>query len=172
MISPTYSASAVVSDGVDLEPVHQVPHDLGRARSLGDDEVDGPEPGVVVVVVDVEDVGAGPLEGLGRVAIEAAAVEEHDRALVEVRRRRADQPVEREEPVLVRQRELAGIDEHHALLAERGEDLLHRDQRPEGVAVGVLVRDDDQLLGSAQLLEQVGAGRTISVLSHLSLPRD
>ena len=72
----------------DAEAVHQVPDDLGRARRLGPDEVDRAEPGVVVVVVDVEDVGARPLERLRRVALEVAAVEEHERALVEVVGRR------------------------------------------------------------------------------------
>ena len=38
------------------------------------------------------------------------------------------------------------------------EDLLHRDQRAERVAVGVLVRDDDQLLGAAQLGEHLRRG--------------
>jgi len=47
--------------------------------------------------------------------------------------------VELEEAVLVGERELVGGHEHHALLAERVQDLLHGDEGPERVAVRVLV---------------------------------
>src|SRR6202012_3541109 len=79
-----------VGDGAGrrhAQVVHQIPDDLGGARRLGDHEVHGPEVGVVVMVVDVEDVQGdptGPAEGLGRVAVDVAAVQEHDRAVADV----------------------------------------------------------------------------------------
>ena len=46
------------------------------------------------------------LDHLGGVAVDVAAVEEDDRALLEVVGRHADEPLELEEAVLVGQREL------------------------------------------------------------------
>jgi hypothetical protein len=98
-------------------------------------------------MIDIEDVRPRTLQRLGRVAFEVSAVEEHDRPPVEVVGRFIDQSGERQEPILGWQRELAWIDENQAVLAEQGEDLLHRDERSKRVPIGVLVRHDDQLLG-------------------------
>ncbi len=87
------------------EAVHQVPDDLGRARRVGDDVVERAEARVVVVVVDVEQVRAVAQDARG-VAVDVAAVEEHDGALRDVGGRLADQAVEREEAVLARQRQV------------------------------------------------------------------
>ena len=153
--------------GLDSQALHQVPHDLGRARRLGQHVVDRAEAGVVVVVVDVDDARSRPPERLGRISLEVAAVEEHDRALLEVLGRRLHQPGEREEAILLRQRKLAAVDEHQAVAALRLEDLLHRDQRPERVAVDVLVRDDDQLPGRAELGHHLVPGcRRCTVVTH------
>src|SRR4051812_4970767 len=139
----------------DAQRRHEVPHDLGRARRVLDDVVDRAEARVVVVMVDVEDVGVVALERLDRVAVDVAAVEEDDRALVEVVGRPALQPVEVEEAVLVGQRELVGGHEHDRVLAERAQDLVHPDERAERVAVGVLVREQDELRRRADLVEHL-----------------
>ena len=107
VISPMYSASAIAGVGRDVEPVHQVPDDLGRAGGVRDDVVERPEAGVVVVMVDVQQVRA-VAKHAGRVAVDVAAVEEHHGALGDVRGRLVDQPVEREQAVLARQRQVVG----------------------------------------------------------------
>lgn len=89
-----------VDGRLHAQAVHQVPHDFGRAGRLGEDVVDRAELGVVVVVVDVDDAQSRPIglpptrlaERLGRIALEVAAVEEHDRPLLEVVGWRLDQP--------------------------------------------------------------------------------
>ena len=60
-------------------------------------------------------------------------------------RQLAAQVVERHELVVGRQRHLAA-DVHHALLPERVERELHRQDRPERVAVRVLVGDEEEAL--------------------------
>ena len=52
--------------------------------------------------------------------------------------------LEVEEAVLVGQRELVGGHEHDRVLAQRGEHAVHRHERAERVAVGVLVRDEHE----------------------------
>src|SRR4029079_2617634 len=94
-------------------------------------------------------------ERLYRVRVDVAAVEEDDRALVEVLRRVALEAVEAEEAVLVRQRELVGGHEHDRVLVEGAQHAVHRDERPERVAVGVLVGDEDELVGRADLVEHL-----------------
>ena len=81
--------------GLDPEAAHQIPNDLRRARRLRVDQVDGAEPRVVVVVVDVDQMHARLTEGLGWIALQVAAVHEHHRALVEVLRRLGEGIVER-----------------------------------------------------------------------------
>jgi hypothetical protein len=163
VINPMYSASAIVS-------VHQVPDDLRRARRLGYDQVHRPEAGVVVVMVEVEDVRAWAPQRLGGIAVEVAAVEEHDRPLLDVDRRAANNIGQRQEPILGRQRELSSVDEHHAVLAECDQDLLHRDQRSQRVAVRVLVRHDHQLARGSKLLEHLVACRDRAIVRHTSSP--
>ena len=141
--------------GLDAQRAHQVPHDLGGARRVLDHVVDRAEARVVVVVVDVEDVRLLALERADRVAVDVAAVEEDDRALVEVVGQRALQAVELEEAVLVGQRELVGGHVHDRVLAQREQDAVHRHQRAERVAVGVLVRDEHEPRRVAQLVEDL-----------------
>ncbi len=68
-----------------------------------------------------------------------------------------DEPVERQEAVLVRQRQLVGRHEHDRVLAQRGEDAVHRHQRAERVAVGMLVGDEQEALRRPQLVEHACA---------------
>ncbi len=68
----------------------------------------------------------------------------------------ADEPVERQEPVLLGQRELVGVDVHDRVLARALEHLAHRDDRAQRVAVGVLVGDEQELVGRAELVEHRG----------------
>ena len=152
---PTYSASAISSAGSTPSARIEVPHDLGGARRVLDHVVDRAEARVVVVVVDVEDVRLLALERAHRVAVDVAAVQEDDRALVEVGGQRALQAVELEEAVLVGQRELVGGHVHDRVLAQREQDAVHGDERAEGVAVGVLVRDEHEARGVAQLVEDL-----------------
>ena len=65
-------------------------------------------------------------------------------------------PFELDEAVLVGQRELVGGHERHRVLAERGQHLLHRGQRADGVAVRALVR------GQAEALVRRGCARSTS----------
>ena len=64
----------------------------------------------------------------------------------------APQLLERQEAVLARERRRAG-QEHQAVLAERGQRELGREQRAERVAVGVLVRRDEEAVGAADRLD-------------------
>ena len=73
---------------LDAEVLVQVPDDLGRAGGAVHDEVRGAEARVVVVVVDVHDVRVVAPQEADRHPVEVAAVEEHDRALLGVRRQR------------------------------------------------------------------------------------
>ena len=57
--------------------------------------------------------------------------------------------------VLVRQRELVGRQVHQGVLAELRQHAVHPEQRAERVAVGVLVRRQQELVGAAQLLDDV-----------------
>ena len=83
--SATYSAPAISGVSSAPEQLRQLEHDLGRAGGLGIDQVQGPEAGVVVVVVDVQDHGLVPLQEVDGHAVDVSAVEEdHD----PVRRRR------------------------------------------------------------------------------------
>ena len=119
-------------------------------------------------MVDVDDRRVADLHG---VAVEVAAVQEDDRALREVRGDVADEPVELEERVLVGQRELVAADEHHAVLVERAHDRLHRDERAERVAVGVLVRHEDEAVGIAQGSDDLLARRRARAVDrHASSP--
>ena len=68
--SATYSASAISGVSGDVERAEQVADDLGGRRGVGDDQVDGPEAGVVVMVVDV-DARAAPARA-SRVGAEPA----------------------------------------------------------------------------------------------------
>jgi len=72
-----------------------------------------------------------------------------------------------EEAVLVGQRELVGGDEHHGVLGESAQELLHRDEGAERIAVGVLVGDEEELLVGADLVDDLGA-RALSHHAHAS----
>ena len=114
---------------------------------------DGAEARVVVVVVDVEDPR---LLGLERVGGLRSMLPQSRKTIVRSSRSSGGvrlQAVEVEEAVLVGQRELVGGHEHHRVLAERPQHAVHRDERAERVAVGVLVRDEDEALAVAQLVE-------------------
>ena len=139
---------------LDTELAHQVPHDLRRARRVLVDVVDRAEARVVVVVVDVEDVETVRLEEVHGHPVDVAAIEKDDRALGHVGRWGARDPVECPRPVLPRQRELVGRHVHDAVFSELLQDPVHREQRPERVAVRILVRGEEQLVRGAQLGER------------------
>ena len=90
-------------------------------------------------------------EEVDRHAVDVAAVEEDDRAVRHVRRRLVEDLLEGQEAVLDRQRELLRGHEHHRVLAELGEQLVHAEQRPERVAVGALVGGQQEAVALAQL---------------------
>ena len=109
VIRPTYSASADRASGLDLQAGHQVPDDLGRARGVGPTRLTVPKRVLSWWWSMLSRWMPGPAQRLGRVAVEVAAVQEHDRALIEVFGRLGDQAVERQEPVLLGQRQLARV---------------------------------------------------------------
>ena len=90
-------------------------------------------------------------------AVDVAAVEEDMEAVDDVGGRLVEDLLQGHEAVLDRERELLRGQVHDRVLAELGEDLLHRQQRPERVAVGVLVGRQQEALGAAQLVD--GAAR-------------
>jgi hypothetical protein len=108
-----------------------------------------------VVVVDVEDVEPGGLEEVDRHPVDVPAVEEDDRALGNVVRRRPHEPLEVKPAVLPRQRELVRRHVHERVLAELFEDRVRGEQRAERVAVGVLVGGQQQLVRRAELADDV-----------------
>ena len=116
--------------------------------------VDRAEARVVVVVIDV-DQHLDVAQRRKGVAIEVAAVEEDHRAAREVLGGGGAEAIEAEEPVLVWQRKLVGSDQDHRVLAARPQHARHRDQRPERVAVGVLVGDHDEALAVADVGDHV-----------------
>ena len=117
-----------------------------------------------MVVVDVErerravqHLRVGPEAALVR------TVDGHEHALAAVGRELAQQAVEREEAVLAGQRRRAG-EVHDAVLAERLESEVHREQRPERVAVRVLVRRDEEAVTAADRGDhrgEVSCGRVL-----------
>ena len=111
----------------DLGPqqLRQVVDDLGRAGGVDVDQVDVAEAGVVVVVVDVDHVVVAVGEEVDRHPVDVAAVEEDDGAVGHVGRRLVEDLLERQEAVLDRQRELLRGQEHHRVLAELGQQLVH-----------------------------------------------
>ncbi len=134
-----------------LQQPRQVEDDLGRAGGLDLDQVEVAEAGVVVVVVDVDHEVAAGAEELDRHAVDVAAVEEDDGPVGHVRRRLVEDLLERQEAVLDRQRELLRGEEHHRVLAERGQQVVHAEQRAERVAVGSLVGGQQEAVARAQL---------------------
>ena len=106
---------------------------------------------VVVVVVDVEDVGAVALEEVDRHAVDVSAVEEDEGAVVDVGGRLVEDVGQRQEAVLERQRELLRREEHHRVLAHLPEELVEREERAEGVAVRALVRGQQEAVAVAKL---------------------
>ena len=108
------------------------------------DVVDPAEQRVVVVVVEVDDVRALALEEVDRHAVDVPAVEEEERSVLDVGGRLVEDVGERQEAVLERKRELLGVEEHHRVLAELAEDAVHREERAERVAVGPLVRREQE----------------------------
>ena len=129
----------------------EVVDDLRRAGGADLDQVEVAEAGVVVVVVDVDDRVAALGEEIDRHAVDVAAVEEDDGAVGHVGRRLVEDLLQRQEAVLDRQRELLGAEEHHRVLAELGQQLVHAQQRAEGVAIGTLVGGQQEAIAGAQL---------------------
>jgi hypothetical protein len=156
---------------LDAELLHQVPDHLRRARRVAVDPVDGAEARVVVVVVDVEDPVVLVLELVGAGAVDVAAVQEHQHALAEVRRRLGDEPLQAQEAVLVGQRELVGGHERERVLADRRQHELHRGQRADRVTVGALVRGQQEAVGLADRVHELGATGARSVLRAHREPR-
>src|SRR3954453_15489601 len=130
-------------------------HDLGGARGAHGHEVDRPEPGVVMVMGDVEDVSALPAQEIDRHTVDVAAVEEDDNAVADVLGGGAENPFELHRAVFVGQRKLVGGHIHRRVLAHLLKDQMHAEQRAEGVAVGGLVGRQEQLVGSAELLHHL-----------------
>ena len=91
------------------------------------------------------------VEEVDRHAVDVAAVEEDHGAVGHVGRRLVEDLLQRQEAVLDRQRELLRRHEHHRVLAELGEQVVHAEQRAERVAVGALVGGQQEAVAVAQL---------------------
>jgi len=116
--------------------------DVRMSRTISAVEV--AEAGVVVMVVDVHDQpGSVDHVHLGPDAPLARAVEREENSLRRVVRQRPPEPAQVEEAILGRRRRLAG-QVHDDVLAERSEGDRHREHRSERVAVGVLVRRQEE----------------------------
>ena len=91
----------------------------------------------------------------------------------DVRRAAMDQAVQREEAVLVGQRQVRRRDEHPRVLAERAQHALHAHQRAERVAVGVLVRGEHEARVLADVREHPLARdlRARDARAHSARPR-
>ncbi len=121
------------------------------------------------MVVDVQDAGAIALEEVDRHAIDVSAVEEDERAIDDVGGWLVEDVGERQEAVLDRERELLRIEEHHRVLAELGEDVVHRQQRAKGVAVGALVGGQQEAVPGTQRVDRlIDAGRQRRRFTHSS----
>ena len=128
---------------LDVQLVEEVAQHLAGRRSVVDDQIDLAEPRVVVVVVHVdrerhaaEDLGVGDPALVGTVH-----GEQH--AFRDIIRPAPLQLGQRHEPVLAGERRIA-VENHDRVLAELVERELHCQQRAEGVAVGILVRGDQE----------------------------
>ena len=133
-------------------PDHVAQH-LARRRRRRIDEVDVAEPRVVVVVVDVDRERCRVQRR--RVGTEPALVRRvhgHERSLGRIVGKLSAQVLERQKPVLAGQRRRPG-QEHEAVLAERCQRQLGREQRAERVAVRVLVRGDEKAVGATDRLD-------------------
>ena len=85
-----------------------------------------------------------------RYPVDVAAVEEYDGAVGHVGGRFGKTSSSCHEAVLDRQRELLGREEHHGVLAELGEQHGDAEQRAERIAVGALVRRQQEALVVAE----------------------
>jgi len=138
----------------DLDPEQdgQLVDDLRRAGGVDLDQVDVAEERVVVMVVDVDLEVAVLAEEVDRHAVDVAAVEEDDRAVGHVGGRLVEDLLQRQEAVLDRQWELLRREEHHRVLAERRQQVVHPQQRAERVAVRALVGGQQKALAAADLV--------------------
>ena len=87
-------------------------------------------------------------EEVDRHPVDVAAVEEDDRAVGHVGGRLVEDLLQRQEAVLDRQRELLRREEHHRVLAELGQQVVHAEQRAERVAVGALVGGEQEAVAA------------------------
>jgi hypothetical protein len=140
---------------VDAELAGDLEHDLGGRGGLDVHEVHRPEAGVVVVMVDVQDLVGAVLQEVHGHAVDVAAVQEDDDSVGQIGGRLVEDLLERQEAILDRQRELLGGQEHHGVLAEPAEDLVHGEQRAERVAVGVLVGRQKETIPLPQLVHDL-----------------
>ena len=129
---------------VDVELEEDVADDLAGRRRVSDDEVDLPEPCVVVVVVDIERERNRVEQRRGcSHALRVRAVERNEHACRRVLGQLTTEAVERQERVLGRRVGVAA-EVHDAVLSERVQAELHAENRAERVAVRVLVRDEQE----------------------------
>ena len=133
---------------LDAQLLEEVAEDLSRRGRRSDDHVDVAEAAVVVVMVDVDHERRALEHGrIGPDPARVRAVEREDDSLGGVVRGAARDPVERHEVVLAGKRRLPG-EVHDGVLAELLEGELHGEDRPERVAVGVLVGRDEEAVVS------------------------
>ena len=138
--------------GLELDPerLEEVEQDLGGRRRRAVHDVDVAEPGVVVVVITSITVTAAATRRDGARA--AASSRSRGRAASSRRARpgrRGARGRRRRAAQLARDRRV-GIEVGAHLLAQPAQAGRRRDQRADGVAVGVLVGGDDDAVGRAE----------------------
>ena len=149
--------------------LHQVPHHLRRARSRRTTWLIVPKR-VLSWWWSMLRIGAPPSRLSTSAGVRSmlpqsrkTSVREHRSAGGSVVR-----PSSSDEAVLVRQRELVGGHERHGVLAQRGQHLLHRRQRADGVAVRALVRGQAEAVGRADGLAAPPGARAMAPFSPIS----
>ena len=125
------------------------------------------------MVVEVDQVGP-VAQHARRAAVDVAAVEEDHGALRDVLGRGLDQVGKRQPAVLARHGQVLGGDEHRHLLAQGREQPLHAHQRPQRVAVGVLVGGQHEAAVAADALHDLlsrgrGAERLVQDVHERSI---
>ena len=137
---------------LDAEAVEDPRQDLGRRRRVPVDEVDVAEAAVVVVVVDVDDAAGARAQRLVDLSEPAlvAAVDDEQRPPLDLGRVDvALQAVGVEEAHLVRDRRRR-LEVHAHLLSQLAQARRRGGHRSDRVAVGVLVRRDQDAVGRGE----------------------
>ena len=142
--------------------VEQARDDLGGAGCVGDDEVDGAEERVVVVVVDVDDARELPGDLAAAVdPLRRAAIERDQRAPRRIGGHAPPDAIESEEREFTRERVIAVLEQHDVATVGR-QRQPEAEQRSQRVTVRRGMRADADRICPAQDVEHLGAAHVSS----------